>query len=75
MREGMLWYDNTTKTDIKEKINGAVDFFKEKYGQMPKVCYVHPQSIDSEFILDKTVKVLSNDKIIKNHIWLEFPED
>lgn len=75
MREGMLWYDSENQKGIKEKIAEAVDFFQTKYGYLPCACYVNPQSLNGELSFNTWVKVESSERIIKNHIWLEFPQD
>ena len=75
MRKGMLWYDNENQRNMKEKIANAIDFFQSKYGHLPHVCYVNPQSLDGELSFNAQVKVESSERIIKNHIWLEFPQE
>lgn len=75
MREGMLWYINDPKGELKTTVEKAVEFFQKKYGRVPLVCYVHPTALESEFVAKDAVKVLPNEMVIKNHIWLEFPQD
>ena len=75
MRQGMLWYDNEKQKEMQEKISGAIAFFQSKYGQIPQACYVHPEELKSEILLDEKVKIQTNERMIKNHIWLEFPEE
>ncbi len=73
MNEGMLWYVNDQKRELENAIENAVDFFETKYGRVPLACYVHPDALSGEFISKDEVKVMPNEKVIKNHIWLEFP--
>ena len=75
MREGMLWFDDEKQVEMKDKVSKAINFFQSKYGQLPHACYVHPLSFDKEIILDESIKVHPNARVIKNHIWLEFPEE
>ena len=72
MKEGLLWYDNQENVDIKERIASAVKFFESKYGYLPKKCFVNPVTLEKPLELDKKIKVLLNDRVIVNHIWLEF---
>lgn len=72
MKEGLLWYDNQKNVDIKERIESAVKFFESKYGYLPKKCFVNPVTLEKPLELDKKIKVLLNDRVIVNHIWLEF---
>lgn len=73
MKEGMLWYVQDQKKDLEPVIENAVEYFKTKYGQAPQACYVHPDTSPQEFILKDSLKVVPNEKVIKNHIWLEMP--
>lgn len=74
MNEGMLWYVDGQKNELAKTIENAVDFFEQKYGKSPLACYVHPDALSEEVISKDDVKVVANDKVIKNHIWLEFPQ-
>ncbi len=72
MKEGLLWYDNQENVDVRERIASAVKFFESKYGYLPKRCFVNPVTLEKPLELDKKIKVLLNDRVIVNHIWLEF---
>ncbi len=39
---GMLWFDNDPKTDIAAKIQRAAAYYRQKYGQTPDICFIHP---------------------------------
>jgi hypothetical protein len=75
MKEGLLWYDNQRHIDLKERITSAVKFFESKYGYFPKKCFVNPVSLEKPLELDKKIKVLPNDRVMVNHIWLEFSSE
>ena len=45
MNIGMLWFDNDKKTDLSDKIKRAASYYKEKYGQNPNLCFVHPSML------------------------------
>jgi hypothetical protein len=45
MNIGMLWFDNDVKTDLPSKIRRAATYYKEKYGQTPYLCFVHPSML------------------------------
>ncbi|MCD6577234.1 MAG: hypothetical protein J7K66_04380 [Anaerolineaceae bacterium] len=72
MKEGLLWYDGRENIDIKERVASAVKFFELKYGYVPNKCFVNPIILEKPFELDREIKVLPNDRVIVNHIWLEF---
>ena len=42
MNVGMLWFDNDPKTELDDKIKRAANYYREKYGNPPTVCFVHP---------------------------------
>lgn len=74
MNEGMLWYVNDTNDGLEEMVGKAVAFFRKKYGCAPLTCYLHPESLQAEFHSKDDVRVRPDAMVIKNHIWLEFPE-
>ena len=75
MKEGLLWYDNQGNIDLKERIMSAVKFFESKYGYLPKKCFVNPATLEEPLEMDRKIKVFPNDRVIVNHIWLEFSSE
>lgn len=75
MQQGMLWYDEGEESEMRERISRAVKFFQSKYGYLPRVCYVHPEELEAGITVDEQVKIEPNARMIKHHIWLEFPEE
>ncbi len=73
MKQGMLWYDSQTARDVNNSLNLAVSYFKEKYGYLPECCFVHPDMLKENPKSVGTVKVLPDEKVLRNHIWVEFP--
>ena len=71
MNKGMLWYDNNTKLNIEKRVMKAVEFFIEKYGYTPQCCFVHPDMADEPMKINNNIKIVPNERILKNHIWLE----
>jgi hypothetical protein len=70
MKVGMLWFDNDPKTDIAMKINRAVDYYRNKYGQTPNLCIVHPSMVKASPIKTGTIEVRSSRSVLPNHFWL-----
>ena len=76
MNIGMLWFDNDPKADLPIKIQRAVNYYQQKYGKSPNLCFVHPcmlpQSPDPETkpIKEDGVEVRSNQSVLPNHLWL-----
>ena len=73
MKQGMLWYDNLAGKNFDERIEQAVNYFTQKYGKKPEQCFVHPEMINGENGKGLTVKVVADEKVLHNHIWIEFP--
>ena len=48
MEIGMLWYDDDAKRPFDAKVASAVEYYKNKYGAAPTVCYVHPNLLTAE---------------------------
>ena len=72
MKEGLLWYDSQRDIDLEERITYAVKFFESKYGYLPNKCFVNPDILEEPMELDRKIKILPSDRVMVNHIWLEF---
>ena len=73
MEQGMLWYDNQTGMNLDERIKNAIVYFTQKYGQQPEQCFVNPEMVSGNNTIDLPVKVVADEKVLRNHIWIEFP--
>jgi hypothetical protein len=73
MKQGMLWYDSQTARDFQNSLNVAVAYFKEKYGFPPECCFVHPDMLKDGQASEGPIKVMADEKVLHNHIWMEFP--
>lgn len=70
MNTGMLWFDNDPKVDLLTKIQRATEYYQNKYGQKPDLCYVHPTMIDEKKQRTTGIEVQSNQMVLPNHLWL-----
>ena len=75
MNEGMLWYDNHNSETVELRLQKAVDFFIAKYGHPPVCCFVNPDMLSEPMKLQDSVKVIPNERVLKNHIWLEMAQE
>jgi hypothetical protein len=73
MKQGMLWYDSQTAKDFYNRLELAISYFKEKYGFQPECCYVHPDMLKNIPKSESNIKVIPDEKVLHNHIWMEFP--
>jgi len=77
MNIGMLWYDNDQTSEIITKIQRAANYYQEKYGADPNICFVNPGMLKQE-TQNKVQKKSSNGKItiktspsiLPNHFWI-----
>jgi hypothetical protein len=76
MNIGMLWFDNDPKADLGVKIQRAAQYYREKYGVNPNLCFVHPSMLPGKTensngeIKNSGVEVRSNGSVLPNHLWL-----
>ena len=70
MNTGMLWFDNDPKVDLVTKIQRATEYYQNKYGQKPDLCYVHPSMIAEKKQRAVGIEVQSNQMVLPNHLWL-----
>lgn len=73
MKQGMLWYDSHSGKNFNDRLESAVNYFTQKYGKIPEQCFVNPEMISGANANDLPVKVITDEKILRNHIWVEFP--
>jgi hypothetical protein len=70
MNIGMLWFDNDSKTDLPAKIKRAATYYKEKYGQTPNLCFVHPSMVKAPAPSEVGIELRTTRSVLPNHFWL-----
>ena len=69
MNVGMLWLDADQVRTFDEKVNRAAEYYEEKYGRFPELCYVNSKMLAEERNVGRVeVKPIKN--IQFNHFWL-----
>jgi hypothetical protein len=43
----MLWFDNDQKAPLNTKVERAAAYYRQKYGKMPTLCFVHPSMLNT----------------------------
>lgn len=66
---GMLWRDDDKERSLEEKVKRAVTYYREKYGRMPNMCFVHMGMLPTELRVDKVVVRPAKD-ILPQHFWI-----
>lgn len=78
MEIGMLWFDNDKQVDLMTKISRAVQYYIQKYGKTPNICYVNPAMLPEKS--EKTgntagklpvkIEIKTSNLVLPNHFWL-----
>ena len=70
MDSGMLWFDNDNKVDLATRIHRAADYYQNKYGKTPNLCFVHPSMLGEEPYKSNGIEVRTTRTVLPNHFWL-----
>jgi len=70
MNIGMLWFDNDPKADLKTKLERAILYYHNKYGQSPNLCFVHPSMVNGSHSNSLNIQVKTNRSVLPNHFWI-----
>ena len=70
MDVGMLWFDNDPKLDLLSKVQKAAAHYRDKYGQEPNLCFVHPSMLVETKNQTGSVAVRSITTMLPHHFWI-----
>ncbi len=70
MNIGMLWFDNDSKTDLATKIHQAADYYRNKYGKTPDMCFVHPSMVENVTYQGNGIELRTSRSVLPNHLWI-----
>ncbi len=70
MNIGMLWFDNDPQRDLTAKVRRAADYYRQKYGATPNVCFVHPSMLNGQKPEAGLVAIKTNGSVLPNHFWI-----
>ncbi|MGH2538528.1 MAG: hypothetical protein ACRDHL_14150 [Candidatus Promineifilaceae bacterium] len=46
MDVGMLWLDDDKRATLEQKVERAAEYYREKYGQVPELCFVNKAALE-----------------------------
>jgi hypothetical protein len=69
MNVGMMWLDDDGKRSVEEKVSRAAEYYQEKYGRLPEICFVNQGMLAAKKRMGK-VTVQPNSTILPHHFWL-----
>lgn len=70
MKTGMLWLDADARRTFDEKVQRAVDYYRQKYGSSPDLCLVNTASFAEEEKSVGAVKVKRARTVLPHHFWV-----
>ena len=70
MKTGMLWLDAVARRTLDEKVERAVDYYRQKYGAMPDLCLVNTTTFAEEELKVGPVKVQRTRAVLPHHFWV-----
>lgn len=82
MNIGMLWFDNDPKSAFNTKVQRAANYYQNKYGRLPNICFVHPSMLaedrkkgeESQAIEVSSnsvdLQVKTSPSVLPNHFWI-----
>lgn len=74
MNSGMLWFDNNPKTALTAKIKQAADYYRQKYGTAPNLCFVHPSMLTGKATEEDNIVVRAYRPVLPGHLWIGLAE-
>ena len=70
MKTGMLWLDADVRRTLDEKIERAVDYYRQKYGAVPDLCLVNTSTFAEDELSIGPVKVQRTRTVLPHHFWV-----
>ena len=70
MNIGMLWFDNDAKVDLTAKLKRASEYYQQKYGRAPNLCFVHPSMLGVNPPPNNGIELRTTRSVLPNHFWL-----
>ncbi len=70
IKTGWLWFDDSPRLPLQEKVGRAARRYLERFGTAPNVCYVHPKTLDGSTPVSGLVQIIESRTIPPNHFWL-----
>jgi hypothetical protein len=70
MATGMIWFDNDPQKNINEKIRLAVQYYQNKFGSQPTLCFLHPGCRGKFLKVESGIEIEFNLGLSPDHIWV-----
>ena len=70
MHIGMMWFDNNPNLSLKNKIEKAVSYYRQKYQREPNLCLIHPSMIEKDKPEFDRMTIRSYRPVLPGHLWI-----
>ena len=74
MNRGMLWFDNNPKTSLASKIKQAAEYYRQKYGATPNLCFVNPLMLTEKESDEGKISVRPYRPVLPGYLWIGLSE-
>lgn len=74
MNIGLLWYDSSAK-ELAVKVTMAARRYRERFGEEPNVCYVHPATLPDGECQVNGIRVRTATRVIRHHLWVSHEQE
>jgi hypothetical protein len=75
MKDGLLWYDDSSHRTLPEKVARAAAAYMKKHRQVPGICFVHPSALSNGPIKVGVVEVRPLPTVLRHHFWIGEEEE
>jgi hypothetical protein len=75
VRVGLLWFENDTKKALEQRVQEAMERYREKFGKSPNTCYIHPQDLNGHGLSLEGMRVVAASNILRNHLWVGWDDE
>lgn len=70
MNIGMMWFDSDNRNSLRTRIDRAAQYYQEKYGQQPTVCFVNPNTVGKDAAKLDGIHLRTSASVLPDHFWL-----
>lgn len=70
METGLLWYDGDPKRGLRDKIERAVEHYREKLGISPNTCFVNADMMAEKSIDLAGIRIVTACDVLPDHFWI-----
>jgi hypothetical protein len=69
-RDGLMWFDNSPRTDFPGKLKEAADAYERRFKQRATICYVNPGDFPEDLVQTDDLAVVAEPTVLKHHFYV-----